>query len=111
MSILTLKARPIIAFDENNLEHRRYFSDFIKRKTWGYCPVRFMADDVNNDLVSHINRKMLDYYITKEFNCENTLKAKTKPKPKSTPGAVRGRKPVQTKSRATKKQISTSPKA
>jgi hypothetical protein len=67
MSILFLKARPIITFDAKNPTHRKYYLDFVKHRTWGYCPVRFMTEDGTTDLVTHVNRKMLDYYVQKEF--------------------------------------------
>jgi len=103
MSILQLNSRPMIAFDENNIDHRSYYHNFVKRRTWGYCPVRFISDDINNDLISHINKKLLNYYIAQEFESENQAKVKAKSKPKSTSGTVRSRKPVQAKSRAIKK--------
>jgi hypothetical protein len=67
MSILYLRSRPIMAFDENNLLHRQYYFDFVQTNTWANCPVRFMAESLNTDLVSHINQKMLKYYVQKEF--------------------------------------------
>ena len=67
MSILYLRARPVMAFDENNPTHRQYYFDFLSTGTWGHCPVRFMAESLNTDLVTHINQKMLDYYVQQEF--------------------------------------------
>jgi hypothetical protein len=67
MSILTLKARPIVAFDETDPLHREYFYEFVKRGTWGYSPVRFMADEASGDLVTFVSRKMLNYYVKQEF--------------------------------------------
>jgi len=61
----------MVPFDAYNPKHREYYLEFVKYKTWGKCPVRFMADGLYGDLVTHINRKMLDYYIHSEFNYEN----------------------------------------
>ena len=74
MSILDLKARPVIEFDSNNSEHRRYFADFIKRKSWGYIPVRFAVRGSRTDLVTQIERDLVDYYVYKEFKVKNTYR-------------------------------------
>jgi hypothetical protein len=68
MSILTLRARPIVAFDENNPKHREEYYKFTVKRSWGHSPVRFMADDgASTNLVSHVSGKMLSYYVKKEF--------------------------------------------
>lgn len=68
MSILTLRGRPVVQFDETNPKHREEYYRFLKLKTWGYSPVRFMAgDSINTNLVSHVTDRMLSYYIAKEF--------------------------------------------
>lgn len=68
MSLLYLRSRPVISFDETNPKHRNYFHAFIKTGTWGNCPVRFTAEGLNTDLVTYINQKLLNYYVNKEFN-------------------------------------------
>jgi hypothetical protein len=67
MSLLTLRARPIMAFDAGNPKHRQYYYEFMVKRTWGYCPVRFMAEGLNTDLVHHIQHEMLGYYVKQEF--------------------------------------------
>ena len=89
MSLLTLRARPIVAFDVQNPEHRGHFRDFSKHMTWGRCPVRFMAESLNVDLVTYISRLMLAYYIDEELRNDNKRKIRTKSKSKSTLGVVR----------------------
>jgi hypothetical protein len=86
MSILYLRSRPAIAFDVNNSKHREYYYDFVKNGTWGHCPVRFMAESLNTDLVTHINQKMLEYYVRQEF--ENVRK-KTIAKKSTAKGTLR----------------------
>jgi hypothetical protein len=64
-----------MAFDAANNQHRKYYAEFVKHKTWGYCPVRFMADGHSQtDLVTHIERCLVDYYTLKEFRVKNTLR-------------------------------------
>lgn len=97
MSILYLRARPIVAFDVNNVEHRRYYRQFIETRSWGQCPVRFMVESLNTDLLSHINREMLDWYIRCEFkNAKPTHKItkKSKSQPEGTPRTVRRKQSV-----------------
>jgi hypothetical protein len=74
MSVLDLKARPIIEFEANNAEHRKFFADFIKRKSWGYIPVRFAVRGSRTDLVTQIERDLVDYYVYKEFKVKNTYR-------------------------------------
>ena len=68
--------------------------------------VRFMTEALDQDLVSFIGDKMLAYYLKQEFEnakIYSKIKARTKPKSKSTSSVVRGRNSVQAKSR--KKQV------
>jgi hypothetical protein len=103
MSILYRSIRPLVAFDVENADHRRWYAEFVKFNTWGRCPVRFLAESLDQDLVSHINDKMLTYYIKQEFKngkakskAKNSFKAK--PKSTRTPRVVRGKHSVQAKS-------------
>jgi len=101
MSLLYLRSRPIVAFNPTNAEHRKWYQEFMQKRTWGYCPVRFMAESLTTDLVSHINSLMLDWYVKEEFKNGRKVKAKTttkpKSKPKGTPRTVRPRQSVQAK--------------
>ena len=81
MSLLYLRSRPIVAFDANNSDHRRWFAEFVKYRGWGKCPVRFMAESLEVDLVTFIEHKMLAYYVQQEFK-------------KSTLRVVRSKQPV-----------------
>ena len=67
MSVLQLNVRPLVAFDVNKTEHRKYYSDFVQNKTWGYCPVRFVVEGTPTDLITHIQRELVDFYVRKEF--------------------------------------------
>jgi hypothetical protein len=74
MSILDLKTRPMIQFDAGNLQHRKEYAKFIKSKSWGYCPVRFAVLGSRTDLVTQIERDLVDHYVYKEFKTKNTYR-------------------------------------
>jgi hypothetical protein len=67
VSKLQLEARQWVVFDPANKDHRRYYWEFITLGTWGRCPVRFIIDDDAGDLVTFIQRKLVDYYVKREF--------------------------------------------
>ena len=96
MSVLYLRSRPIVAFDVNNSDHRKWFAEFVKYNTWGRCPVRFMAESLDQDLVTYIEHKMLSYYVKLEFENENKIKTKTKSQSKGTSRTVRKKQSVST---------------
>jgi len=55
-----------------------------------------MAESLDLDLVSFIEHKMLAYYVRQEFENEDKVKTKTKPRSKTSPRAVRKKQPVPT---------------
>ena len=67
MSRLAYSGRPWVAFDETNKQHRRWYFEFVKHKTWGKCPVRFIVADDAGDLLSLIQKRLNQYYTEKEF--------------------------------------------
>lgn len=67
MSRLTYFGRPFTAFDPANKEHRKWFAEFQTRKSWGKCPVRFIIPDDSGDLLTLIQRRLVDYYTQREF--------------------------------------------
>ena len=68
MSRLQLFGRPYAVFDANNKEHRRWFADFNKQRTWAKCPVRFVVNDDHGDLITMIQRELIQHYVDNEFN-------------------------------------------
>jgi hypothetical protein len=54
-------------FDASNRDHRKWFAQFQAEGTWANCPVRFVVSDDHGDLVTMIQRRLIDYYTTKEF--------------------------------------------
>ena len=103
MSVLYLRSRPIIAFDATNPNHRQWYSDFVKHRGWGRCPVRFIAESLEVDLVTFIEHKLLTYYVQQEFENgpQKTRKSKrTKSKTSRTLRLVRAEQSVPSKTDA-----------
>lgn len=67
MSKLQLHGRPWVVFDPRNKDHRRWFADFNRNLTWSHCPVRFIVPDDAGDLITMIQRRLIQYYVDKEF--------------------------------------------
>jgi hypothetical protein len=67
MSRLTYFGRPFTAFDPADKQHRKWFAEFQTRKSWGRCPVRFIIPDDSGDLLTLIQRRLVDYYTQREF--------------------------------------------
>jgi hypothetical protein len=68
MSRLEYLARPLVAFNPSNKDHRRYYAEFLERGGWGHCPVRFICtEDHGDNLPALIQRILLAYYVDREF--------------------------------------------
>jgi hypothetical protein len=67
MSRLDFIGRPWTAFDADNKLHRKWFREFQNSGTWGRCPVRFIVSDDHGDLVTLIQRRLIQYYVKREF--------------------------------------------
>jgi hypothetical protein len=67
MSKLELYGRNYVVFDATNKDHRKWFAEFNKSLSWGHCPVRFVIDNDHGDLVTMIQRSLIQYYVDKEF--------------------------------------------
>jgi hypothetical protein len=68
MSKLEYLARPLVAFDPYNKDHRRYYAEFLEYGGWGRCPVRFVCpEDTGFDLPTMIKNSLIQYYIDREF--------------------------------------------
>jgi hypothetical protein len=71
MSRLEFLARPLIAFDPMNKDHRRYYAEYLEYGGWGKCPVRFICpEDCGMDLPTMMRNRLVEYYITREFGGE-----------------------------------------
>jgi hypothetical protein len=67
MSRLELFGRPYVVFDPADKRHRSYYHDFVKTASWGRCPVRFVCPDDHGDLVTMMQRALIEYYTKREF--------------------------------------------
>ena len=75
MSILLFNGRPWTVFDAHNRLHRKWFAEFQRDQSWGNCPVRFISDDAAGDLLTMIQRRLIDYYTAKEFGSRKKAQA------------------------------------
>jgi len=67
MSKLELCGRPYVTFNPHNKDHRKWFAEFNKNRTWSRCPVRFVIDNDHGDLITMIQRNLIQYYVDREF--------------------------------------------
>ena len=67
--ILSTTQRPMVLFNPSNKAHRDEYAKFLKTKSWGGCPYRFAVegDAQNNNLAYAMQRKLVAYYMAKEF--------------------------------------------
>jgi hypothetical protein len=80
MSRLALYGRPYVIFDASNRDHRKWFAEFNKTGAWGSCPVRFVVYDDHGDLITMIQRHLIQYYVDKEFTAARTVAKKQQKK-------------------------------
>ena len=67
MSRLNLFSRPWTVFDPAKKEHRMYYHNFVVTRSWGSCPFRFVVPEDHGDLITMIQRSLIEYYSNKEF--------------------------------------------
>jgi hypothetical protein len=79
MSKLAFIGRPWVAFEASDSQHRAWFAEFRRLGTWGRCPVRFIIADDHGDLITMIQRRLIDYYIAREFAPVPKDKVEVKP--------------------------------
>lgn len=75
--------RPFVVFDPALGEHRELFYKFERTRSWTGCPYQWAIDDDSLDVVHHIRKKMLNFYMKNEFvvkkpqtQAKNVLKIK-----------------------------------
>ncbi len=74
---MQLFGRPWVVFDANNKDHRRWFAEFNKNLSWKNCPVRFVVNEDHGDLITQIQRSLIQFYVDKEFGTEQEPKVRT----------------------------------
>jgi hypothetical protein len=78
MSRLEFYARPLVAFDPKNKDHRRWYYEFLEYRGWGRCPVRFICtEDHGSDLTVMIRNALVEYYVNREFQAPAESKLRT----------------------------------
>jgi len=77
MSRLEFYSRPLVAFDAACKDHRSIYYQFVRDRSWGHSPYRFICPEDNGDLITMIQRNLIDYYVRKEFG---TIVQKPEPK-------------------------------
>jgi len=68
MTMLQTMLKPHVIFDPANAEHRLWAASYIKNKTWRDCPVRFIVNDNSLDLPGVIQRQLIEFYVSTEFD-------------------------------------------
>lgn len=63
--------RPVVVFDPLNRKHRKDYAEFLKTGSWKSCDVRYELDEPVGELQAAIQRKMLTFYTSREFNLNN----------------------------------------
>lgn len=66
-TILDVCRRPVVPFNVDNADHRRYVADFLKTGTWSHSPVSFYAPDGISSRAYAVE-KLVAYYLHNEFN-------------------------------------------
>lgn len=67
---LNLFRKSTIAFDVNNRQHRHDYALFLITNSWKHCNVHYEIPDVSGEVQSVVQRKLLEYYSSKEFKKE-----------------------------------------
>ena len=78
MSVLHYRARPWVVFDAHDKQHREWFAEFQRKGSWGHCPVRFLIPDDAGDLITLIQRRLIQFYVDKEFVVKTPQKSRKK---------------------------------
>lgn len=73
MSKLVFYGRPFVLFDPSNKEHRQCYYQFLETGTWGRCPYRFIVPDDQGNLITMIQRKLITYYVNREFKSDQKV--------------------------------------
>ena len=72
MSKIQMFGRPYVVFDPKNKDHRKWYADFNRNLSWSKCPVRFVVDDDAGDLITMIQRRLIEHYTAREFGKINS---------------------------------------
>lgn len=62
-----LKLKPMVAFDVNNVEHRKAYASFLANKKWSEDAPRFAVELPYTSAVSMIMHKMVLFYVNNDM--------------------------------------------
>jgi hypothetical protein len=77
---MSVRQRPWTAFDPANKDHRQYFNEFLKTRSWRNCPVQWIIGDDSQDVVHYIHKVLINYYTSSEFSTKKPKTLAKKPK-------------------------------
>ena len=67
-----------MVFNAKDRQHREWFSYFNEHRTWKDCPVRFVVNDDHGDLITMIQRELIQHYVALEFGRRRVAKKQHK---------------------------------
>ena len=65
---LNLFRKSTVAFDATNQKHRSDYATFLKTNSWKHSSVHYELPDVAGEVQGVVQRKLLEYYSSKEFS-------------------------------------------
>jgi hypothetical protein len=68
LKTLHIHSRPFAVFDPTSTDHRRYYQQFLKTGSWQHSPYQWIIDDDCIDVVHHIDKKIVNFYLQTEFS-------------------------------------------
>lgn len=68
MSVLTNQKRDVVTFDATDNKHRQMYADFVAKRSWGTCPVRFKLEGNYVNVAAMIQDKLMHYYLSLDSN-------------------------------------------
>jgi hypothetical protein len=66
-TLLGVYNRPVVLFNPESKDHRRWAWQFFRDRSWKGCPVRFALPDGEDNVCSMIERLLMSYYSQREF--------------------------------------------
>ena len=73
MTKLAFFARPLVAFDPANKDHRRYYAEYLEYGGWGKSPVQFICPEDHGDLITMMQRALVAWYTVDEFGSKKKV--------------------------------------
>ena len=67
MGLVHLMMRPWEAFDPTDVDHRKWYAEYVRTGSWSHCPVRFVDPNDCGNLAMSMQRTLVEYYCKKEF--------------------------------------------